>query len=507
MMKTIVLHETLTWSEIAAIAKQQARLELSPVARTRLEAASAIVQAIVEQGVRGYGITTGVGALSDVAITREQQAMLSRNILMSHAAGMGTPLGITETRAIMAAAINNFAHGYSGLRPIVVERLVLLLNADCTPEVPRQGSVGYISHMAQIGLLLIGYGHAVLNGERMTAGEALSRLELKPLILEAKEGLCLVNGTPCSTGLASLALSHADHLLEWADTIAAMTFETQRCQLRAISPPTVAVRKAPGLRLVAEKMNRMLQGSAILASATGRRIQDALSLRAIPHVHGAVHDAWSAVAAAVDLELSSVTDNPLVTGTPAAPEVYSEAHAVGAAMGLAMDQLAVAMAELGAISERRTDRMVNPLVSGLPAFLAEGSGVASGFMIAQYSAASLVAENRRLATPSSLDGGITSALQEDILVHPTSAALSALDILANLRHLLAIELLAACQSYDFLGNDLAPAPRLRTIYQALRTEIKAYADDRPIGEDIAAAARFIVERQPAVIFQDAGLSS
>ena len=185
MMKTIVLHETLTWSEIAAIAKQQARLELSPVARTRLEAASAIVQAIVEQGVRGYGITTGVGALSDVAITREQQAMLSRNILMSHAAGMGTPLGVTETRAIMAAAINNFAHGYSGLRPVIVERLVLLLNADCTPEVPRQGSVGYISHMAQIGLLLIGYGHAVLNGERMTAGDALSRLELKPLTLEA----------------------------------------------------------------------------------------------------------------------------------------------------------------------------------------------------------------------------------------------------------------------------------------------------------------------------------
>lgn len=504
-MKTVVLHETLSWSEVAAVARQQARFELSPAAEARLAAASAIVQAIVEQGVRGYGITTGVGALSDVTITREQQATLSRNILMSHAAGIGVPLGVAETRAIMVAAVNNFAHGYSGLRPIIVERLVALLNAGCTAEVPRQGSVGYISHMAHIGLLLIGYGHAVLNGERMSADEALSRLEMKPLTLEAKEGLCLVNGTPCSTGLASLALSKASDLLEWADTIAAMAFETQRCQLRAISAPTVAVRKSPGLGLVAEKMNRMLQGSAILASSAGRRIQDALSLRAIPHVHGAVHDARQAVADAVDRELASVTDNPIVTGTPDAPEVYSEAHAVGAAIGLAVDQLAVAMAELGAISERRIDRMVNPLVSGLPAFLAEASGVASGFMIAQYSAVSLVAENRRLAAPSSLDGGITSALQEDILFHPTSGVLKTLDILANLRHLLAIELLVACQSYDLLGSDPAPAPSMRAIHQALRTEISTYADDRPIGEDIAAAARFTAEHQPAVIFQAAAL--
>ncbi|MCM2474163.1 histidine ammonia-lyase [Rhizobium sp. CG5] len=490
-MATIRLDAPLSWPDVAAIATGKASLELSANAWSRIEAAHAIVQSIVDRNMRGYGITTGVGALSDVAVTREQQAALSRNILMSHAVGVGAPLSIVESRAIMVAAINNFAHGYSGLRPVIIRYLLALLDVGFTPEVPRQGSVGYLSHIAHVHLVLIGHGFIRIGGERLPARDALARLGLEPLALEAKEGLCLVNGTPCVSGLASLALIQTRQLLDWADAIAAMTFETQRCQLRAIAPEAMAVRTAPGLLRVAERMNSLLQGSDILVESAGRRVQDALSLRSIPHVHGAVHDGVESVSLVVDRELSSVTDNPIVMGTPEAPEVYSQAHAVGASMGLAMDQLAVAMAELGAMSERRIDRMVNPLVSGLPAFLAEDSGVASGFMIAQYTAVSLVGENRRLAAPASLDGGITSGLQEDMLCHATPAALKALDILANLRRILAIELLAACQSYDIGGLKDQAAPRTRALFDALRQRIVIYADDRPLGEDIEAAADFL----------------
>jgi histidine ammonia-lyase len=484
----IIVDAPLRWDEVAALALG-APIEHSDAARGRLDMAHRIVGALIAEKKRVYGVTTGVGALADVAIPVAQQAALSRNILMSHAAGIGAPLPAAEVRAMMAASINNFALGHSGIRVAVVEQIIALLNAGCTPEVPSQGSVGYLSHRAHLGLVLIGHGHATLNGELLTGAEALARLKLAPLVLEAKEGLSLVNGTPCATGLACLALARAKNLLDWADTIAAMSFETQRCQFSAIAPEAMAFRAAPGLLAVTKTLNQLLQDSAILAEAAGRKTQDPLSLRGIPQIHGAVRDAWDDAETVVNRELTNVTDNPIVAGTPEAPEVHSQAHAIGAALGLAMDHLANAIAQLGGISERRTDRMVNGLVSGLPAFLADGSGVTSGFMIAQYSAASLVAENRRLAAPASLDGGITSALQEDILCHATPAALKTLVILENVKRLLAIELLAACQSYDLLGA--APAPALQPVYAQLRDSIPAYADDRPIGDDIAAAAGLI----------------
>jgi histidine ammonia-lyase len=486
-MLTIRLDSALTWPEVSAIAQASARLELGEPTRRRLTAARAIVDALIDNRIRAYGINTGVGGLSDVAISPGQQANLSRNILMSHAAGIGEPLPTEQTRAIMVAAVNNFAHGASGIRLCVVERMVALLNAGMTPLVPRQGSVGYISHMAQIGLCLIGFGRATLGGETMTVAQAHARLNLTPLVLEAKEGLCLVNGTPCATGLGSLAIARARHVMEWADAIACMSFETQRCQRSAIAPQPMALRKSAGLNAVTRTMNHWLQGSTILEVASGRKTQDALSLRAIPHIHGAVLDNWSHAADIVNQELASVTDNPVVAGTAQEPQVFSQAHAVGASMGLAMDQLATAMAQLGMISERRLDRMVNPLVSNLPAFLAHGNGVESGFMIAQYSAASLVAENRRLAAPASLDGGITSGLQEDILCHATPAAIKALDIIRNTQAILAVEYLAAAQSYDLLEKPAEPAPHLLPLYETLRRQAGFYADDRPIGEDIAAA--------------------
>jgi histidine ammonia-lyase len=498
-MNRVILEHSLSRAQVVSIASAQAVLELSPAARERIEAAHAIVRSVVEKNIRAYGVNTGVGALANTVVPPALQSALSHNILMSHAVGVGQPLSVAQTRAVMAAAINNFAHGYSGLRLVVVERLVTLLNSGCTPVVPGQGSVGYLSHMAHISLALIGHGECLLDGECLSAAAALQRLGLTPLVLEAKEGLCLVNGTPCVTGMACLLLDQAERLMDWADAISAMSFETQRCQLRAFDPLPMALRPSKGLLKVAHDLTAWLDGSAILAAASGRQTQDALSLRSIPHVHGAVRDSHEQVAAVVERELTCVTDNPMICGTPDDPQIYSEAHAVGAAMGLAMDQLGIALAELASISENRLDRMVNPLVNNLPAFLAGASGVESGFMIAQYTAVSLVAQNRRLAAPASLDGGITSGLQEDTLCHATPAVLKAQTIAENLQMILAIELLAACQSYDLLDSELCAAPRTTALYLRLREEIARYADDRPLGRDMADAARFIQQQTPQAI--------
>ncbi len=490
-MTEIVLDAPLGWQEVAAIARPGGALTLSPAARGRLAAANLIVQAIIERNIPAYGVNTGVGALSDTAVPRARQAELSRNILMSHAVGVGAPLGLAETRAIMAVSISNFALGFSGIRPAVVELLAALLNAGCTPIVPARGSVGYLSHRAHIGLALIGESEVAMDGATLPAAAALARLGLAPVVLEAKEGLCLVNGTACATGLAALAVARAHGLLDGADAIAAMSFEVLRGQLSALGEEVMAPRAAPGLMAVARTLRGLLEGSPLLAAAAGARTQDALSLRAIPQIHGAVRDVWSGVAATVNQELACATDNPLIGGTPDAPAVYAQAHAVGAAIGFAADHLGVAMAQLGAIAERRLDRLVNPLVSGLPAFLAAEGGAASGFMIAQYTAASLVAENRRLAAPASLDGGVTSGLQEDMLCHATPAALKLLQIIDNVRTILAIEWLAACQAYDLLAPVAPPAPRLRGMYERLRRDIPFYGDDRKLSGDFETAARLM----------------
>lgn len=483
MVQTITLDKVLTSDAIAAIA-EGARLALNETARQRILKARAIVDALVDQGIRGYGINTGVGALCDVVIDREEQASLSRNLLFSHSCGVGEPLGRVETRAIMAAQIANFAHGYSGIRLEVVETLIALLNKDMLPVIPSRGSVGYLTHGAAIGLVLIGSGECRHDGKLISGTEALAALSLKPLVLQAKEGLSLINGTPCATGLASLAVTRLAHLVDWADAAAAMTYENLGAQCDPFAEMPLSLRKSDGLQQVGQNLRTLLAGSALLAESAGKRTQDPLSLRAVPHVHGAVRDALDDARAVVDRELASVTDNPAVSGSPEDPKVHSQAHAVGAALGLAMDHLATAAAELAAISERRIDRLVNPLVSGLPAFLASGSGVESGFMIIQYTAAALVAENRRLAMPASLDGGITSGLQEDILTHATPAAAKALAIVDNLETVLAIELTAAAQAHDLQSSKAAKAPMTQGIYERLRRVVPFYRDDRPMNGDI-----------------------
>ncbi|WP_454827942.1 HAL/PAL/TAL family ammonia-lyase [Paraburkholderia xenovorans] len=494
-MAVIRSNRPFDWVQVAAVAAGEP-LELSADARARIAAARVLVEQIVERGIRAYGVNTGVGALCDVIVSPGEQRTLSRNILMSHAVGVGAPLGAAETRAVMAAAVNNFAHGHSGIRLEVADQLVALLNADCLPEVPAFGSVGYLSHMAHIALVCIGEGYARLRGERLKGRDALQRIGLEPLMLEAKEGLSLVNGTPCVTGLAALALARAERLLDWTDMVASMSFENLRGQLAAFDEESLALRISPGLNQVGERMRTALAGSGILAAVIGHRTQDPLSMRTIPHVHGAARDVLAATADVVNRELASITDNPIVAGTPEEPRVYSQAHAVGASIALAMDSLATAIAQVAAMAERRLDRLVNPLVSGLPAFLAEPGGTCSGFMIAQYTAASLVAQNRRLALPASLDGGITSGLQEDHLCHATPAALKALEIIDNAGRIVAIELLAAAQAYDLQSIEAPRAPHTEALWQRVRRVVPTYRDDRPLADDMSIAFRMIADEAP-----------
>ncbi|CAN7650445.1 histidine ammonia-lyase [Rhizobium sp. LjRoot98] len=485
-MQDIVLESALDWRAVAAVASG-ATLTLSDAARQRVETASHIVSAIVESGVRAYGVNTGVGALADTVVDRPSQSRLSRNIILSHACGVGPRLEAREVRAIIAAQIANFSHGHSGVRPAIVELLQTFLREDCIPEVPSKGSAGYLSHNAHIALVLIGEGKARLKGNMVTGAEALKTLGVAPLVLQAKEGLSLVNGTACSVGLGAVALQRAEQLLDWADSIAALTIEALGCQMAAFDADVLALRKSAGIEKVGRTLRERLAGSGLIEAAQGVRTQDALSLRSVPHAHGAGWDVFDFASAVVNQELASVTDNPAVSGTPEAPVVSSEAHAVAPALGQALDSLAIAIAQISMMSERRIDRLVNPLVSGLPAFLAADPGAGSGFMIAQYTAAALAAENRRLGAPASLDGGITSALQEDFLGHPTAAANKLLAVIDNAEQIFGIEFAAAAQAQDFKTGVASRAAGTDLLYRHIRADVPTYADDRPLGWDLEKA--------------------
>ncbi|MDT4839317.1 Histidine ammonia-lyase [compost metagenome] len=477
----------LTWRQVVAVSRHGAPLELTPAAWARIDNARGIVERIVERGERAYGISTGLGALSEVVLSAEQFAAMSRNTLLSHACGVGPVLAVDQTRAIICCAIANYSHGRSGLQRPVVEALLALLERGITPQVPSQGSVGYLTHMAHVGIALLGVGEVSYRGRVVPAAEALAAEGLEPVRLGAKDGLCLVNGLPCMTGLTCLALDDAERLMRWADVIGAMSFEALRGQIAAFDPAIIALKPHPGMQVVGANLLALLAGSEVVASSQGIRTQDALSIRSIPQVHGACRDQFAHAARQVNTELASANDNPLLLGTPDAYKVVSQANPHGESVAMAADLLAIAVAELGGIAERRLDRLVNPLVSGLPAFLVSQPGVNSGMMIAQYVAAALAGENRQLAHPAVVDNFVTSGLQEDHLSLGTSAALKLGKAVENCRRILAIEYLLAAQAFEFhkprcFGAGTGAA------WETLRERVSAYDQDRWLAPDIARAA-------------------
>ncbi len=479
----------LDWRQVVCVA-HGATLSLGPLARQRLLAARRVVERVVADRVRAYGINTGLGALSEQLLEPESLPQLSLNTLKSHACGVGAPMADELVRAIICAQVANYAHGKSGISPALVDGLVDLLNHGIVPLVPARGSVGYLTHMAHIGLPLVGLWRVRVRGETLEAPEALARAGLPTLALGAKDGLSLVNGTPCMTGVLCMALSRALRLQKWADIVGAMSFEALQGQTVAFDAEVLALKPHAGAQQVGRNLRALLAGSALLRGAQGLRTQDALSLRAIPHIHGATRDQVAHVAAQVNIELASATDNPIVLGTPEDYRVVSQANPHGQSMAFAADLLTIALAELGGVAERRIDRLVNPLVSGLPPFLVEASGLNSGLMIVQYVAASLVAENKVLSQPMVVDNYVTSALQEDHLSLATPAALKTLQVIENVERVLALELLAAGQALEFYpAESLAPATR--AALGVLREQVAVYATDRILAPDIESATQLI----------------
>ncbi|MRW89402.1 histidine ammonia-lyase [Duganella sp. FT80W] len=490
MSAAITLDEhTLDWRAVAQVAGG-ATLHLGAAAQQRLQAARHIVERVVADGVRAYGINTGLGALCEEILEPASLSALSLNTLKSHACGVGASLDDELVRAIMCAQVANYSHGKSGISPALVDGLVALLNHQLIPVVPARGSVGYLTHMAHIGLPLAGLWQLRVDGVEQDARSALATAGLQALPLGAKDGLSLVNGTPCMTGLLCIALARAERLQKWADIVAAMSFEALRGQTVAFDPDALSLKPHAGAQAVGRNLRALLDGSALLQAAQGTRLQDALSLRAIPQVHGASRDQSAHVAAQVNIELASATDNPLVLGTPDNYRVLSQANPHGQSLAFAADLLTIAQAELGGIAERRIDRLVNPLVSGLPAFLVENSGVNSGLMIVQYVAASLVAENKVLSQPMVVDNYVTSALQEDHLSLATPAALKALQVIENSERILALEYLTAGQALSF-HPPAALAAGTRAALQLLREQVAVYSEDRILAPDIAAVTRII----------------
>ena len=452
----MILDRYLSLQDFQRVVRGGEAVTLSDEARARIRAARAVVERIVDGPESVYGVNTGFGKFATVRVDRDQLAQLQRNLIVSHAIGTGPALPAEVVRGMLLLRAQSLALGHSGVREVVVEHLLALLNAGAHPVIPAQGSVGAsgdLAPLAHLALALIGLGEIEHGGRVQPAARVLSSLNLTPLELQAKEGLALINGTQLMGSLLALAVLDARTLLHAANVAAAVTVEALRGSHRPFSEGVVRLRPHPGALAVAAELRAHLAGGEIAAShADCGRVQDAYSLRAAPQVHGASSDVLDQTGRVLDIEFGSVTDNPLIF--PETGEVISGGNFHGQPLALAADALTVAVAELASISERRTEQLLNPALSGLPGFLTPHGGLNSGFMIAQYTAAALVSENKVLAHPASVDSIPTSANQEDHVSMGAHAARKLRDVLENSFTVLATELLCAAQALEF--QPLAP---------------------------------------------------
>jgi histidine ammonia-lyase len=488
----------LTFAQLYAVALQNAKVVLASVAAERMNASRAVVDRLVASGKTAYGINTGFGKLASVRISTEQVRQLQVNLVRSHACGVGEPLSKAETRAIMLLRANALAKGLSGVKPATVETLCAMLNSGVHPVIPSQGSVGAsgdlapLAHLAQV---VIGEGHAEFHGAILAGGEAMQRANISPVKLDAKEGLSLLNGTQGMLALLSLALRHVDILADTADVAAALSLDALRGSPGAFDSRIMHARAYPGSGRTARNLAHLNEGSEIReshrAAEKDTRVQDAYSLRCTPQVHGAVRDSLSQAREMAQVELNSATDNPLVfVREDGEGDIISGGNFHGQPLAMAADQIAIAIATLGGISERRIEQMTNPLTSLLPAFLTPEPGLNSGFMIAQVTAAALASENKALATPHSVDSISTSGNQEDYVSMGMSGARRLERMLRNLQHILSIELLCACQGIDLLAP-LKTGQLGGRAYDAVRAKSSKVVQDRPLAPDINAVSATI----------------
>ena len=477
--------EALTLEDVQQVARQGVPVSLDPAARPKVEAARHVIEAALTSGRPVYGVSTGFGQLSDVFIPAADRDALQRNLLRSHAIGIGEPIGEAETRAVILLRANVLAKGHSGVRPEVIELLCELLNRRIHPIIPERGSVGAsgdLAPLAHLALVLIGEGEARLGEERLPGTEALRRAGLAPLTLKAKEGLALINGTCGLAGIGALAVCRASRLVTLADLAGAMTLEALRGSQVPFDERLQAVRPHPGQAASARNLRLLLQDSEVMISHKDcGKVQDSYTLRCMPQVHGGVRDAVAFARETLARELNAATDNPLVFADSG--EVLSGGNFHGHPVALALDFLALSLASLCGISERRIERLVNPQLSELPAFLVKASGLHSGFMVAQISAASLVSETKLLASPASVDSIPTSANKEDFVSMGWLAAVKAAQVTDRLAAILALELLCAAQGLDFL-HPLRPGRGVAQAHDLLRQHVSHLEEDRVLRHDL-----------------------
>jgi len=499
-MEPFVLGEqTLTLEVIGQVARARRPVRLGATARTRIARARAAIERIASGGAAApavYGVNTGFGALAEVRISPSEIAALQRNLVRSHSAGVGGPLPTDAVRGMMLLRAAVLAVGCSGARPEIAELLLAMLDRGVHPIIPSRGSVGAsgdLAPLAHLALVLIGEGEAELDGLRMAGGDAMAKAGLRPIELAAKEGLTLLNGTQLMTAVGGLACLDAEETARVADLAGAMSLEAYKGTPRAFDPRIQAVRPHPGQAASAKILARFLADSEIVESHRDcGKVQDPYSFRCMPQVHGATRDTLAYVRGVLEREAASATDNPLVfvaDGTE--DDIVSGGNFHGQPVALALDFATIAVAELANISERRLEQLVNPhLSSGLPPFLAPSSGLNSGFMMAQVSAAALVSENKILSHPASVDSIPSSAGREDHVSMGAHASLKLAQVHDHVRTVLAIELLCAAQGLD-LRAPFRPGPGLRAAHAHLRAHVPAMMTDRPISPDIATVRRLI----------------
>ena len=489
----IIDGSSLTLEAIGEVARGGiADVALADAARARIDRARAVVDRKAAGSEAVYGINTGFGSFAEVRIEPEALDRLQANLLRSHAAGVGEPLAADAVRAMMLLRANVLARGHSGIRLATVDALLALLNAHVHPVVPRRGSVGAsgdLAPLAHLALVLIGEGAVLTPLGRVTGGEALQRAGLTPVALGPKEGLALINGTQASTAVLALALVDAWRLARAADVAAALSIDALRGSTVPFDSRIHAARPHAGQAASAANIVRLMAGSAINAShADCGRVQDAYSERCAPQVHGAARDALAHATRAVEVEANASTDNPMVFAENG--DILSGGNFHGAPIAIAADLTAIAMAHLTTISERRVERLVNPVLSGLPAFLTEHGGLESGLMLAQVTAAALTSEVKTLSHPASVDTIPTSANKEDHVSMSMTAALKAATAVARAREVVAIEILCACQAID-LRKPLASSMPLMRIHEIVRARVPMLVNDRPPAPDLDAIVEII----------------
>lgn len=485
MNKITIGYDGLAIEDVIAIARRDAAVAITPNAAERIRNTRKLIDRWVADEKRIYGVTTGFGALSDVTISRKDTRQLQVNILKSHSAGVGDSLDEEIVRAAMALRIKDMARGHSGIRLETVGLLIELLNKRVHPRIPAKGSVGAsgdLAPLAHLALVLLGLGEVRYRGKKMTGAEALEQIGAQPLQLESAEGLALVNGTQIMTAIGTLAVYDALQLSRLIDLAAAMSLEVLMGSKTEFDPKIHQVRPHPGQRRAAANMDRIIQNSEIITSHEDCfRIQDAYTLRCSPQVHGASKDAIGYALKVMETEINASTNNPLIFAD--SEEFLLGGNFHGQPVGMALDFLAIAVSELANISERRIERLVNPNLSGLPAFLVKDGGLNSGFMIAQYSAAALVSENKVLSHPASVDSIPTSANKEDHVSMGTIAARKCREIVKNTESVIAIEFLCAAQALDLFTN-LKPGEGTLAAYRLIREHVSHLENDRIIATDI-----------------------